>query len=701
VTSGDSLWKIAEEHLGDGDRFDEIFDLNAGRVQPDGGALTEPSRIEPGWVLDLPVESHAAPELPLEHPTPLPQQPAEIRRVDPTPVDTTSVTPPPQRVAAPDASETSDGAVDGALGIAGGFLAVGLAGAVRVRRQRQRMRRTPGMELPATPVASAPVVAALVDADLDVSREVVRLVRQLGSALVAAPHVPVPVVVSVHDNHVEVLMDHAEAGAPSPWTSDAGGRIWRANLSSGQSDLEEGPPWTPTMTSVGTLDADGLLLNLEAFGSVGLVGDGPSTCGLARSLAVELTSTPFADVPAVHVVADVIGELPDLAGLATHPDLASALAAAEAHTEGIRAALQRSTMDTLAEARCRVPAEAWAPAVVVVSASVGEVALRPLVERASERSGVVAVVVGGCPVGATEVQVSDDELFVPDLGLRCRPQQLSGASLTGITTLLDVYGADPEPPIDDADLALFEAVHVAEPDDEVKLRVNVLGPVTVTGAELSPQQVALVAYLALHNGATADAVRDAVWGGKAPTRERFLNTIHELRRAVGADVLPASVDGRYRLHHVWSDVAELEVLLGEADAVDVSGAGSNLRRVLELVEGPPLVHEGRHRRHFRWVDLGNHASRLERIIGDAAHELAERSLDAGDVDLARWAAQRGLLACPGSEVLTADLVRTHLAAGNRTAAQSVVDEFARVLEDLGDDEPPEALYSLLETRRAS
>src|SRR5262249_34353084 len=50
----ESLWEIAENHLGDGRRYREIFELNAGRPQPDGSVLTIASLIRPGWVLRMP-----------------------------------------------------------------------------------------------------------------------------------------------------------------------------------------------------------------------------------------------------------------------------------------------------------------------------------------------------------------------------------------------------------------------------------------------------------------------------------------------------------------------------------------------------------------------------------------------------------------------------------------------------------------------
>ncbi|WP_030509478.1 LysM peptidoglycan-binding domain-containing protein [Microbispora rosea] len=54
IREGDSLSKIAERHLGDGKRYGEIFKLNKGRSQPDGGQLTEPGQLEVGWHLRLP-----------------------------------------------------------------------------------------------------------------------------------------------------------------------------------------------------------------------------------------------------------------------------------------------------------------------------------------------------------------------------------------------------------------------------------------------------------------------------------------------------------------------------------------------------------------------------------------------------------------------------------------------------------------------
>jgi hypothetical protein len=53
----ESLFTIAARTLGDGSQFMEIFNLNKGRLQPNGGRLTKPQLIEPGWILQLPADA--------------------------------------------------------------------------------------------------------------------------------------------------------------------------------------------------------------------------------------------------------------------------------------------------------------------------------------------------------------------------------------------------------------------------------------------------------------------------------------------------------------------------------------------------------------------------------------------------------------------------------------------------------------------
>ncbi|GAA4660122.1 LysM peptidoglycan-binding domain-containing protein [Arthrobacter cryoconiti] len=57
VQNGDSLWSLAESYLGDGNRFNEIAQLNYGAPQPDGGSLSENHFINAGWTIKLPADA--------------------------------------------------------------------------------------------------------------------------------------------------------------------------------------------------------------------------------------------------------------------------------------------------------------------------------------------------------------------------------------------------------------------------------------------------------------------------------------------------------------------------------------------------------------------------------------------------------------------------------------------------------------------
>jgi hypothetical protein len=64
VQPGDSLWRIAEQQLGSGERFAEIAALNLGVAQGDGHSLTAENWLNAGWVLTLPADA-AAPAAPV------------------------------------------------------------------------------------------------------------------------------------------------------------------------------------------------------------------------------------------------------------------------------------------------------------------------------------------------------------------------------------------------------------------------------------------------------------------------------------------------------------------------------------------------------------------------------------------------------------------------------------------------------------
>ncbi|MHB1800176.1 MAG: BTAD domain-containing putative transcriptional regulator [Actinomycetes bacterium] len=63
VERGDTLWAIAERHLGDPERWQEIARLNYDRPQPGGRTLTDSHWIYPGWELLLPADATNLPHI--------------------------------------------------------------------------------------------------------------------------------------------------------------------------------------------------------------------------------------------------------------------------------------------------------------------------------------------------------------------------------------------------------------------------------------------------------------------------------------------------------------------------------------------------------------------------------------------------------------------------------------------------------------
>ncbi len=99
-----SLWSLAQTHLGDPLRYGELFTLNEGLPQPDGGRLTDPDLIRPGWILRLPADathltppstapSDAAQPAPATAPAPYPARTPWLPAIPPAPSPPASTSP--------------------------------------------------------------------------------------------------------------------------------------------------------------------------------------------------------------------------------------------------------------------------------------------------------------------------------------------------------------------------------------------------------------------------------------------------------------------------------------------------------------------------------------------------------------------------------------------------------------------------------
>ncbi|MFF1736867.1 BTAD domain-containing putative transcriptional regulator [Streptomyces sp. NPDC058247] len=164
VQPGDTLWGIAEQHLGDPLLWPKIYQLSCVIRQSDGELLSDPDHIQPGWRLHLPV--HNAPA-----PAPHPQRPS-IETPAPS-SSTPTPTPGPEEHRPPDRSEHGDehrqadeqqqdgrtAQVDrrvtiplGTASAIGVTTAAGIAAALGFARWHAARRRTPSIDTLATPL---------------------------------------------------------------------------------------------------------------------------------------------------------------------------------------------------------------------------------------------------------------------------------------------------------------------------------------------------------------------------------------------------------------------------------------------------------------------------------------------------------------------------------------------------------------------
>jgi hypothetical protein len=170
VKHRDTLWDIAEQCLGDPQRWRDIYKLNENKTQGDGRVFANPDRVHPGWVLELPTDAvvesapkvDPAPVVPVVPETPAEPMPEPV--LDDAPVQQDEETPSEDAQTPAAVDEIGNGTEGGEKnhvidlasgGVLGLTLASGLGAAVVMARLRRRRAYVPTEPEPRQVLAEA------------------------------------------------------------------------------------------------------------------------------------------------------------------------------------------------------------------------------------------------------------------------------------------------------------------------------------------------------------------------------------------------------------------------------------------------------------------------------------------------------------------------------------------------------------------
>ena len=473
----ESLWEIAENHLGDGRRYREIFELNKDRPQPDGSMLTIASLIRPGWVLRMPHDAHgpgieevkASP--PARHSGRPHERPPSTRR---SPAKHAAQPPPAAPRSASRARTT--GRVSGREGprpanpgpaahadhtaparspayplelAAVGLLAAGVLAALERRRRRQARRRPPGRRVVTAPSDAAQAELALRLSEDETSARLLDAgLRYLGRALRQQGRTP-PTVFAAHIGDGQpgpVGRPGRTTTCPRPGTRSAtarcGGCRWPARPGWSPEQPGLGPALYPGLVTIGT-DATGrVLVDLEAArGLIAVTGPDELVAEALAAMATELATSRRAD--AMHLT--LVGAGEDVEVLAPgRVDVVSsvteALPLVAAHAAGVSDALAASGARSVLAGRAEeLTPEAWrAHYLVTLSPPTQQEALRLAALARSGHQAAGYLVAGEVPGAAWTWEVTPDgRLRAPELGLDVTAQLIPREQQEAVAALFD------------------------------------------------------------------------------------------------------------------------------------------------------------------------------------------------------------------------------------------------------------------------
>ncbi|MGH3168234.1 MAG: LysM peptidoglycan-binding domain-containing protein [Trebonia sp.] len=436
----ESLWEIAQNHLGDGRRYKEIFELNKDHIQPDGTKLTIASLIRPGWTLRMPADAHGPG---IETVT---QQVKVHHESAPTRTDMAAYVEAPAHAQATNqgGGVTNVRSVEMKELAAAGMLAAGVLSALGRRRRERLWQRAFGRRLPVPEGDAAAAEQALrLGADDPSVALLDNSLRHL-ARVNAGRRKPVPTVFAAHlsSGTLDLWVAPPDIDPPAPWTAESEGQLWRLPAAAaGMLDPGSALAPYPGLVTLGTNDTGRVMVDLEvAHGLIAVRGPGETVRSALAALAVELVTSRWSDTMKVTLVG--FGEgLENIAPERTvvAASLDDVLPSLLQRSQALSAEMSLAGVDSVLTGRAfGSEAGPWEPHYLIMGTPPTEEQAAQLLElaRTRQRTALGFVVAGDVPGAAWTWDISDDgRLRAPALGFELGAQLLLGAQYEAIVSL--------------------------------------------------------------------------------------------------------------------------------------------------------------------------------------------------------------------------------------------------------------------------
>lgn len=708
VQRGDTLWGIAETHLGDAERYPEIARLNYGRPQPDGRSLTEAHWIYPGWTLLVPADATGLPT------SASPGGPDQQSESDPG-SSTTSPDPgqgyappasdeqPPPATTAPPTTPTRPPASPTAT-----VSAPQPSPPSRLSASRTSGDTNPADETSPPGWADAPLIAATVASGLATALTVLRLRRRRAYQ----PRPPAPA-----RTDPRPASRLRRLAVPTPASDDD-----QADDTAPAAEDRPTLDMTPRRLSeveIGRRDDRAVTLDLLAFPGLSLTG--PGSDAVLRSVLADLLAR--ARHYELRILVDPLAAqrllpdtLPDGDMLQRTPDTAAALMEAEIACVSRSRRLAESGVADYASYRKTYPADPLPLLLLVVADAPAEVAGRlTALLTVGRRLGITALVLGPSPAGMATMSASaDGRLLIAEPSTLAN--QLEGAYFAGLSAsdaraaLAALAAAVPGdlPPQTERARAP-EAIPADEDEDpdwtlQPPIRAQLLGPIRITawGEEIATglrgtARELLAYYLLQPDGATAEAAIDALWpdADSERGRQRFWTALGNLRSRLRAptDNPEIQIIAKHGAHYranpdlLEVDLWQFQAALADAHRAhgDPQAEAAALQRATDAYRGD--LADGT---DYPWAEAARED--LHRRALDALVRLADLQHDRPHQAIA--CLDRAVALDPYAEEIYRRLIRLHAGTGRPDAARRVYEHLRDRLADL-DLEPETATIALI------